>query len=147
MVKSKEYVEAKLKERVSTGGKYHRQGMEDASVNPNEAAIKKLDLMKARFIAAMDSGKTKAGMKEAADDKRWESRIPKAAERWEDSSTYMTERYLDGYPDRAACVEEAKKKIEGMAETTVEQRAEKSKQYQIAMSKCMEKKRGIGVKV
>jgi len=144
MVKSRADVEAKMTERVSTSGKYHKKGMEEAEVNPNEAALKKLDLMKARFDKAMDSGKTAAGMREAAADKRWEKRVDVAATRWEESSGHMTDRYMDGYDDRAACIEESKKKVDAMAATTIEQRAEKSKQYQIAMSKCMEKKRGIG---
>lgn len=143
MVKSAEKVKEKLEERVSGSGKYHKAGMEDAEVNPNDAALKKLDLMKARFDKAMDSGKTKAGMEKAASDKTWNKRIPKAAERWEDSSTYMTERYMEGYTERAACIDEAKKAIVNLPETTIEQRAEKSKQYQIAMSKCMSKKKGI----
>ena len=143
MVKSRDRVKAKLEERVAGSGKYHRAGMEDAEVNPNEIALKKLDLMKARFVAAMDSGKTRAGMAKAAADKTWEKRIPKAAERWEDSSTYMTERYMEGYDSLKACIESSKAKISSMAETTVEQRAEKSKQYQIAMSKCMASKKGM----
>ena len=144
MVKSKADVEEKLRERVSVSGKYHKRGMETADVNPNAEAMKKLDLMKARFNAAMDSGRTKAGMKEAADEHRWEARVPVAAARWEESSDYMAGRYMEGFDERIGCVEEAKKQVAGMAATTVEQRAEKSKQYQIAMSKCMEKKRGIG---
>lgn len=144
MVKSRDDVEAKMRERVSVSGKYHKKGMEDASTNPNEAALKKLDKMKARFNAAMDSGKTAAGMKEAAADHRWEGRIDKAAERWEDSSGHMTTRYMEGYDERASCIEESKSKIAHLPDVTVEQSAEKSKQYQIAMSKCMEKKRGIG---
>ena len=146
MVKNRTDVEQKMTERVSVSGKWHKKGMEDATINPNEAALKKLDVMKARFDKAMDSGRTAAGMKEAADAKRWEKRIGKAAERWEDSSTHMTDRYMEGYDDRAACIEASKAKVSGLAETTIEQRAEKSKQYQIAMSKCMEKKRGIGGK-
>jgi len=146
MVKSKSDVEEKMAERVAVSGKWHKRGMEETDVNPNEAALKKLDLMKARFDKAMDSGRTAAGMREAAANKRWESRIDKAAERWEDSSSYMTERYLEGYDDRVACIEESKKHVAHLPETTIEQRAEKSKQYQIAMSKCMEKKRGIGGK-
>ena len=146
MVKNRSDVEAKMTERVSVSGKWHKKGMEDATINPNEAALKKLDVMKARFDKAMDSGRTAAGMKEAAAAKRWENRIDKAAERWEDSSGHMTDRYMEGYDDRAACIEAAKAKVESLACTTIEQRAEKSKQYQIAMSKCMEKKRGIGGK-
>ena len=144
MVKSKTDVEAKMTERVSVSGKWHKKGMEDAEVNPNTAALKKLDVMKARFDKAMDSGRTAAGMKEAADAHRWENRVPVAAARWEESSAHMTERYMEGYDERAQCIEESKKKVDAMAATTIEQRAEKSKQYQIAMSKCMEKKRGIG---
>ena len=143
MSKTKEQVEAKLKERVAGSGKYHKSGMESAEKNPNEEAIKKLDLMKARFNQAMDSGRTKAGMQEAASEKRWEKRIDKAAERWEDSSTYMTERYMEGFDDRMAAINKAKAGIASMPETTVEQRAEKSKQYQIAVSKEMAKIRGI----
>jgi len=143
MGKSKEMVEAKLKERVASSGKYHKSGMENADKNPNEEAAKKLDLMKARFNQAMDSGRTKAGMLEAASEKRWEGRIDKAAERWEDSSAYMTDRYMAGYDKRMTAIEAAKKAVEGMPATTVEQRAEKSKQYQIKVSKEMAKLRGI----
>ena len=146
MVKSKADVEAKMTERVSVSGKWHKKGMEEADTNPNEAALKKLDVMKARFDKSMDSGRTAAGMREAAADHRWEKRIDVAASRWEESSGHMTERYMEGYDDRAACIEDSKKKVESMATITIEQRAEKSKQYQIAMSKCMEKKRGIGGK-
>lgn len=143
MVKSAERVKEKLEERVAGSGKYHKAGMEDAEVNPNEAALKKLDLMKARFDKAMDSGKTKAGMQKAASDKTWEKRVPVAAARWEESSGYMTDRYMEGYIERADCINEAKKAIVNLPETTIEQRAEKSKQYQIAMSKCMAKKKGL----
>ena len=146
MVKKKEDVEAKMTERVSVSGKWHKKGMEDATVNPNAAALKKLDVMKARFNAAMDSGKTAAGMKEAADDSRWEKRVDVAAVRWEESSSHMTSRYMEGYEDRATCIEASKDKVGNMPCKTIEQRAEKSKQYQIAMSKCMEKKRGFGGK-
>jgi len=146
MVKSRADVEEKMTERVSVSGKYHKKGMEQAETNPNEAALKKLDLMKARFDKAMDSGRTAAGMREAAADKRWEKRVDVAASRWEESSGHMTDRYMEGYDDRAACIETSKKAVEKLATTTIEQRAEKSKQYQIAMSKCMDKKRGIGGK-
>jgi hypothetical protein len=144
MVKSKADVEEKLAERVAVSGKWHKRGMESSEVNPNDAALKKLDLMKARFDKAMDSGRTAAGMKEAADAKRWEGRIDVAATRWEESSEFMRDRYMEGYDDRVACIEESKRKVASLPATTIEQRAEKSKQYQIAMSKCMEKKRGIG---
>lgn len=143
MVKSRERVKEKIEERVAGSGKYHRAGMEDSETNPNEQALKKLDLMKARFVAAMDSGKTRAGMAKAANDKTWEKRIPKAAERWEDSSVYMTERYMEGYDERKSCIESSQAKISSLPETTIEQRAEKSKQYQIAMSKCMASKKGM----
>ena len=146
MVKRKEDVEAKMTERVSVSGKWHKKGMEDAEVNPNTAALKKLDVMKARFNRAMDSGKTATGMKEAADAHRWEDRVDVAATRWEESSEHMTKRYMEGYEDRADCIEASKAKVAGLPCTTIEQRAEKSKQYQIAMSKCMEKKRGFGGK-
>lgn len=146
MVKNKADVEEKMTERVSVSGKWHRKGMEDAEINPNEAALKKLDVMKARFDKAMDSGRTAAGMREAAAAHRWEIRVPVAAARWEESGEHMTKRYMEGYDERAACIEDSKKKVENMAMNTIEQRAEKSKQYQIAMSKCMEKKRGIGGK-
>lgn len=143
MAKTRQQVEEKLKERVATSGKYHKAGMENAEVNPNEAALKNLDKMKARFNAAMDSGRTQAGMQEAANDKRWEKRVGVAAQRWEESSGHMTDRYLEGYDERAAAIEAAKKVIAGMPANTVEQRAERSKQYQIAVSKEMAKRRGI----
>jgi len=143
MSKTVEQVRAKLEERVASSGKYHREGMENADVNPNEAALKNLDVMKARFNAAMDSGKTAAGMKEAAQEKRWEKRVGVAAARWEESSGHMTERYMEGLPQRMGAIDAAKKTVAHLPRNTLEQRAEKSKQYQIAVSKEMAKIRGI----
>ena len=55
----------------------------------------------------------------------------------------MTDRYMEGFDDRMSAINKAKAEIASMPETTVEQRAEKSKQYQIKVSKEMAKIRGI----
>ena len=144
MVKSKDLIMEKMKERVQTSGKYMKKGLEEAP-NPLELALKKLDLMKQRLLQAFDNGAVKAGMEKALKEGKWEARIDIAAKRWEESADYMVEEYSKAIDDVLKCVEEAKKAVEGMPATTIEQRAEKSKQYQIAMHKCMAKLKGIKV--
>ena len=144
MTKDIETILEKMKERVATSGKYHKKGLENAP-NPLEIALQKLDLMKQRLLQAFENGSVKAGFEKALKEGKWEARIDVAARRWEESAEYMVEEYAKAIEDVLKCVEEAKKAIANMPAVTIEQRAERSKQYQIAMHKCMAKLKGLKV--
>jgi len=142
MAKDKKLILEKMKERVRTSGKYHKAGLESAE-NPLKKALENLDLMRARILEAFESGAVEAGMKAALESGKWEARIPTAAKRWEESAEYMVKEYEKKLDDIMECVEWAKEQVKDLPRVTREQRAEYSKQYQLKVGECMDKKKGI----
>ena len=132
----------KWEERISTSGKYMRAGIEHPRADWLErikATEKKRD---AELRRAIDEGRITKGA-EAAGTERWQKRaLEIGVSHWESEAPKSGDRFEKGIAPVISCVEKCKAEVAGMPEETVEQRAEKSKQYQLCMSRCMKAARG-----
>jgi len=134
----------KRKERIAVSEAYYKEGVEAPSKDWLEQFKKAKDRRNAGLRRAMEEGLFEKGA-ERIGTEGWKSATLAKADRWLTGATAeeANRRYEERMRDVAECIEKARKAVEGMPTTTIEQRAEKSKRFQIEMAKCMEaKKRG-----
>jgi len=132
----------KRKERIAVSEAYYKEGVESPSKDWLTEFKKAKDRRNAGLRRAMDEGLFEAGA-ERVGTEGWQKATLNKADRWLTgaSSEEANEKYESAMRDVAECIERAKKAVEGMPTTTIEQRAEKSKRFQIEMAKCMEEKK------
>jgi len=134
----------KRKERIAVSEAYYREGVEAPSKDWLEEFKRAKDRRNAGLRRAIEEGLFEKGAEKVGTD-GWKRATLAKADRWLTgaTSTEAEENYASAMRDVAESIERARKAVEGMPTTTIEQRAEKSKRFQIEMAKCMEaKKRG-----
>jgi len=132
----------KRKERIAVSEAYYKEGVEAPSKDWLTEFKKAKDRRNAGLRRAMEEGLFEVGA-ERVGTEGWKHATLAKADRWLTgaSSEEASAKYESAMRDVAECIERARKAVEGMPTTTIEQRAEKSKRFQIEMSKCMEEKR------
>ncbi|NVM22450.1 MAG: hypothetical protein HWN68_11800 [Desulfobacterales bacterium] len=142
MARTAKQARDKWEERIKISGKYMKEGIQNPRADWLERVKATESKRDAGLRAAMDDGRITAGA-EKAGTRRWQDRAMKiGVPHWETEAPKSGDRYESSIGPVISCVESAKAEVAGLAEDTVEQRAEKSKQYQIAMSNCMKLQRG-----
>jgi len=146
MVKSKEVAERRMRERVSTAGSYLKEGFEEA-VDPIEVILRDPDGFAKKLVdglvEAIRKGKYTVGLKTAKDRDAWKGSSDRAARHYEERADDMVAHAMEGYDERAKCIEEAKKAIEKMPSATRAQRIARSAKYQEVMGECMDRVKGL----
>jgi len=130
------------KERIAVSESYYKDGVEHPTKDWLEEFKKAKERRNAGLRRAMEEGLFEIGAERVGTD-GWQRATLAKADRWLTGATsdVANEKYAERMRDVAECIERARKAVEGMPTTTVEQRAEKSKRFQIEMAKCMEEKR------
>lgn len=145
MVKSKEAAEKKMKDRVSTAGKYLTEALEEAPdpldiiLKDPEGHVKK---MQAGLAEAARTGKIIEGVKTAQKRGSWKDSLTRAGAHYEERTEDMVEHSMEDYDIRAGCITTAKKAIESMPKASRTQRIARSAKYQEEMGKCMDRAKG-----
>ena len=146
MVKSKEVAERRMRERVSTAGAYLKEGFEEAE-DPIDVLLKDPEKFAKKLVdgltEAIRKGKFTAGLKTAKDRDAWKKSKDRAGAHYEERADEMVAHAMEGYDERAKCIEEAKKAIAGMPSATRAQRIARSAKYQEVMGECMDRVRGL----
>ena len=146
MVKTKEQVAAKMQERVSTAGKYMRQGMESGP-DPIDILLKNPEQYGQKLAAGVAEsvrrGKYTAGLKTAKNRNAYKGSINRAAAHYEERTADMVANSMESYEWRAACIESAKKATEAMPTTTRDQRIARAAAYSKAMGECCDRQKGL----
>lgn len=141
-VKSKEEVEAKMRERVSTAGKYLTEALEkaedpiDVLLKDPEGFAKKLA---DNLLEAIRTGKFTSGLKKAKERDAWRSATDRAGRHYEERTDDMVNNALASYDARKKCIEEALKAIENMPTRTREDRIKRSAEYQRRVAECFDR--------
>ena len=132
----------KRSERIAVSEAYYKEGVEHPVKDWLEEFKKAKERRNAGLRRAMELGLFEIGAERVGTD-GWQKATLAKADRWLSgaASAEANEKYAEAMRDVAECIERARKAVEGMPTTTVEQRAEKSKRFQIEMAKCMEEKR------
>jgi len=134
----------KRAERIAVSEAYYKAGVEEPSKDWLEQFKKAKERRNAGLRKAMEEGRFEAGA-ERVGTEGWKEATLAKADRWLTGATseVAQRKYEEAMSDVEECIERARRAVEGMPTTTIEQRAEKSKRFQIEMAKCMEaKKRG-----
>jgi len=132
----------KRSERIAVSEAYYKEGVETPTKDWLEQFKKAKERRNAGLRKAMEEGRFEAGA-ERVGTEGWKEATLAKADRWLTGATsdVAQKKYEDAMRDVAECIERARKAIEGMPTTTIEQRAERSKRFQLEMAKCMEEKR------
>jgi len=132
----------KRKERIAVSETYYKEGVEAPTKDWLTEFKKAKDRRNAGLRRAMEEGLFEVGA-ERVGTEGWKNATLAKADRWLTgaSSEDANAKYETAMRDVAECIERARKAVEGMPTTTIEQRAEKSKRFQIEMAKCMEEKK------
>ena len=88
-------------------------------------------------------GAYKSGLERAKARDSWGKSHERAAAHYEERADDMVEHAMEGYDERANCIETAKSAISGMPKATRAQRIARSSKYQEVMGSCMDRVRGL----
>lgn len=142
MVKSKTNVEEKMKDRISTAGKYLERGMEDAE-DPIDVLLSDVEGAQKKLLEglqdAIKRGNYKIGLERAKSRDAWRTSKGRAAAHFEERADDIVERSMETYDSRMACVEKAQKEIAKMPKATRAQRIARSTKYQEITGECYDK--------
>ncbi len=146
MVKSKAAVERKMRDRASTAGTYLKEGLGEAE-DPVDVLLRDISGNEKKLAdgvaEAIRRGKYKAGLEKAKQRDSWGKSHDRAAAHYEEAAGRMVDHAMEGYDERAACIEKAKASIKSMPTTTRDQRIAKGAAYAKAMGSCMDSVRGL----
>lgn len=142
MVRTAKEASEKLADRIKTSRKYMEYGVRNPREDWEKATLDASEKRNAELTRAIAEGRIDAGIKATGTAKQKSRSEEIGVKRWVESGDYAGTEYSKKIGDVLDAIEEAKAKVKALPETTVEERAEKSKQYQIAMSEAMKKKRG-----
>lgn len=142
MVKSAKEAREKWEERIRASAKWYKHGVENPTKDWAEEAIKAKDKRNAGLQRAIQEGRIEKGIARVGTAKWQKNTIEKGISRWTTDAPKAGSDYENAMGATLECIEYARKVIENMPATTVEERAERSKAYQLAMSECMKKKKG-----
>lgn len=146
MVKSKAAVERKMRERVSSAGQYLKEGMDEAP-DPVDVLLSDVAGNEKKLVdgvaEAIRRGKYKAGLETAKARGSWNKSKDRAAAHYEERAEDMVAHSMEGYDERAQCIETAKASVKNMPTTTRDQRIAKGAAYAKAMGACMDRVKGL----
>lgn len=142
MVKSASEARKKWEERIKISGKYYKEGVKNPDKDWLEGYLNKADQRDAGLRRAIDEGRLDIGAKRVGTVGWQTPTLDKGVSHWTEEAPKAGDEYEGAMHDVVDCVAVAKAAIEEMDMTTRESRAEASKQYQIAMGECMDKKKG-----
>jgi hypothetical protein len=116
-----------------------REGIKGLSESPTKKAAEKIDLMKARWIEAADSGKIKREL-EKVDLKTWQDLMDrKGIPNISTGADAATPKMEDFFKDLLAYEEKLKADIEKMPETTLQDRINRAVKWMNEMAKFKKK--------
>lgn len=142
MVKTRAEVEDKMRDRVSTAGKYLKAGM-DAAEDPVDKLLKDPDKYQKKLIdgvaEAARRGNYKAGLLRAKERNSWQESKGRAASHYEERADDMVTNAMISYDARASAIERAKAATDDMPTTTRAQRIAKSAKYQTVVGEEFDK--------
>ncbi len=146
MVKPKEVVEKKMRDRIATAGAYLKDAMSVAT-DPLDVLMADIEA-KAKALQdgladAIRRGLWQIGIKKAKERNAWRNAIDRAGRHYEEKADEIVERAMETYEERARCIEEAKKAIEKMPSATREQRIARSQEYLRRVAECFDRIRGV----
>ena len=142
MTKTREQVEEKMRERVSTAGKYVKEGM-NAAEDPIEVLLKDpkgyAEKLLAGLTDAIRRGNYQVGLKAAQERNAWKGAIDRAASHFEERANDMVTNAMSSYDKRMTAIEAAKRAISNMPKATRVQRIARSTKYQTVVGEEMDK--------
>ena len=142
MTKTREQVEEKMRERVSTAGKYVKQGME-AAEDPIDVLLRDPSGYAAKLIAglteAVRRGSYEVGLRAAKERGAWTGAIDRAAAHFEERSGDMVDNAMSSYDKRMNAIDFAKKAISNMPKATRAQKIARSTKYLTVVGEQMDK--------
>ena len=142
MVKSAAEVEEKMRDRVSTAGKYLRSGMASAP-DPIDVLLKDpsgyAKKLQDGLNEAIRRGSYEAGLKKAKARNSWRDSLERAGAHFEERTDDMVANAMSSYDARAAAIGRAQAIVETMPTTTRTQRIAKSAAYQKAVGEEFDK--------
>lgn len=142
MVRTAKEAAEKWAERIRASGKWMKSGVERPRADWAEEAQKAKARRDAGLSLAMAEDRINKGIAKAGTAK-WSARTKDVGvSRWTTDAPKAEGEYNKGMTDVISAIDEAKAAIAGLPDTTIEERAERSKAYQIAMSEAMKKRRG-----
>lgn len=142
MVKSASEARKKWEERIKISGKYMKAGVENPDNDWLDGYLAAADRRDAELKKAIDEGRLDIGAKRSGSIGWQVPTLAKGIKHWTEEAPKAGGAYEDSMHDVLDCVEVGKASIEKMDMTSRENRAEASKQYQIAVGECMDKKKG-----
>lgn len=141
MVKSKSAAEAKMRDRVSTAGKYLREGMAEGE-DPIEVLMKDPEGYAKKLVEnlmeAIRRGSYGVGLKRAKERDAYRKAQDRAGSHFEERTDDMVAHAMESYDGRASCIEKAKALVKGMPTKTRANRIAKSGKYQEEVGKCFD---------
>lgn len=136
MVKSKDMVAAKMRDRVGTAGTYLKSGM-NAAPDPIDVLLKDPEGYGKALVAgvqdAMKRGSYKVGLERAKSRNSWKGAVDRAAAHFEERKDDLVNHALESYDVRKSCIEAAQAAVANMPTATRDQRIAKSMAYQKAV--------------
>ena len=138
MVKSKRFVESKMRQRVSTSGQFLRDGMNEAQ-DPVDKLLSDVDKYEKKLVDGVQNsikaGSYRVGLEKAKKRNSWKNSIDKAGRHYEESADMMVDHALEDYDQRAKLIEQAQDAVRDMPTATRAQRIQKSAKYQEIIGK------------
>lgn len=133
MVKTAQEVREKMQDRVSTAGKYLKQGM-DGAEDPIDILLKDPAKYQKKLldgqVEAAKRGAYEAGLRKAKERNAWSGSKERAAAHYEERTDDMVENAMSSYDARKGAIERAQAATADMPTTTRTQRIAKSAKYQ-----------------
>ncbi|RLI80201.1 hypothetical protein DRP04_08390 [Archaeoglobales archaeon] len=132
----------KRRKRVAESEDYYKDGVEHPTKDWAEEYEKASERMYDAIKKAIAENLFVLGAKRTGTE-GWKRRTLEKADRWIGGATSeeANKKYEEAIAEVLDCVEEAKKAVEKLPTRTIEERAEKSKRFQIALHNCMERKK------
>lgn len=130
-------VARKWRDRVAGSAQFYEEGVRNPERDWQQAALGAKAKRDAGLQRAIQGGLIDAGIRRAGTQK-WQSRtIQKGVPNWQSAAVAAEADYAAGMSPVLQAVERAKAAIANLPDTTVEQRAERAKQFSLAMAKEM----------
>ena len=132
-MKSKELVEKKMKERVSSSGGFLTDAMNEAE-DPIDVILKDPEAYAKKLVDgitdAIKRGSYKVGLEKAKKRNAWKGATERAGAHYAERADDMVKNALEDYDARAAVIQKVKNAIKDMPTATRAQRIAKSAKYQ-----------------
>lgn len=134
MVKSLEDTASKWKQRAAESGSYYQSGVENPTKDWEAQTKKGAARYKAELAKAMAEGRFEKGVAKAGTAKWKKGATEKGTARWAQGVAAAEDEYRAAMGSVLAIEESLQKTIQGMPDTTLEQRIARSAAWQKAMA-------------